>query len=328
MTYTPGQAAHDSLRDSAPAAFGRPASDFATWDQLPPDKQERMADAGRKEIAAYIEANGGDPVDWRALVAEAVKPAAEFDAARLEIARLNMLLAEAGNETGALLAENSMLDRALSIAAHEAELETADADAARERWLWEARLQEAMFGAQSSAKGQRPEDQPLPKPGTGPSMHDLVIGDLGKAYGASAALAAAALLDRKRLGLERYGQLLQANNGRDALRDLLEELQDASVYCRQVIEENRLELVRRNTMRVVYDGLLTMLLRVTEARESLRPSPGELWQRAGGDRDEYRRLLREHGHILAPGDAGYDPDAPRTLPCGWSPDKPKAAGGD
>lgn len=51
-----------------------------------------------------------------------------------------------------------------------------------------------------------------------------------------------------------------------------------------------------------------------------RPTPGELWQQAGGNRDEYRRLLREHGHILGPGDEGYDPGKPRTLPCGWSPD--------
>jgi len=50
-------------------------------------------------------------------------------------------------------------------------------------------------------------------------------------------------------------------------------------------------------------------------------SPGQLWEQAGGNPDEYRRLLREHGHILRPGDVGYDPDAPRTLPCGWSPDK-------
>jgi hypothetical protein len=50
-----------------------------------------------------------------------------------------------------------------------------------------------------------------------------------------------------------------------------------------------------------------------------RPSPAELWEQAGGNRDLYRGLLHEHGHILAPGDDGYDPDAPRTLPCGWSP---------
>jgi hypothetical protein len=52
---------------------------------------------------------------------------------------------------------------------------------------------------------------------------------------------------------------------------------------------------------------------------SARPSPAELWEKSGGNRDRYRGLLREHGHILAPGDDGYDENAPRTLPCGWSP---------
>jgi hypothetical protein len=60
-----------------------------------------------------------------------------------------------------------------------------------------------------------------------------------------------------------------------------------------------------------------------ESEAAPRPTPYELWVQAAEDPDEYRRLLREHGHILRPGDEGYDPDAPRTLPCGWSPDGPR-----
>lgn len=41
------------------------------------------------------------------------------------------------------------------------------------------------------------------------------------------------------------------------------------------------------------------------------PSPAELWQQAGGDRDEYRRLLRERGHLVD--------GPPEPLPCGWTP---------
>jgi hypothetical protein len=40
-----------------------------------------------------------------------------------------------------------------------------------------------------------------------------------------------------------------------------------------------------------------------------RPAPFELWQQAGGDAEEYRRLLREHGHLV--------PGKPEPLPCGW-----------
>ena len=55
------------------------------------------------------------------------------------------------------------------------------------------------------------------------------------------------------------------------------------------------------------------------AEELARPSAGELWERAGGNRELYRDLLRQHGHLLAPGDPGYDPGAPQYPPCGWRP---------
>ena len=42
---------------------------------------------------------------------------------------------------------------------------------------------------------------------------------------------------RKALGVSRYGMALQANNGRDALPDLYEELLDASAYLRQMLYE-------------------------------------------------------------------------------------------
>lgn len=88
----------------------------------------------------------------------------------------------------------------------------------------------------------RPGDQQLPVPNDGPSMHDLVIADLQR-YPASSDPERQAVIDllaaRKRIGLERYGSLLQARNGRDARRDLLEELADAAVYARQLHEEDR-----------------------------------------------------------------------------------------
>lgn len=53
-------------------------------------------------------------------------------------------------------------------------------------------------------------------------MHDLLI---------------QAVLGRKDLGLSRYGTILQAGNGRDALKDLLDELIDGCVYLMQLIAE-------------------------------------------------------------------------------------------
>lgn len=59
-------------------------------------------------------------------------------------------------------------------------------------------------------------------PNSNPHIADLVIADLRT---------------RKQLGIERYGTALQAHNGRDALRDLYEELLDACIYVKQVMEE-------------------------------------------------------------------------------------------
>lgn len=42
---------------------------------------------------------------------------------------------------------------------------------------------------------------------------------------------------RADMGLKKYGTYLQANNGRDALRDAYEEVLDLAVYLRQVIDE-------------------------------------------------------------------------------------------
>lgn len=52
--------------------------------------------------------------------------------------------------------------------------------------------------------------------------------------------------------------------------------------------------------------------------------PYALWVEAGGgtpgyDRQRYLSLLREHGHVLRPGDDGYEEAARSALPCGWSP---------
>ena len=42
---------------------------------------------------------------------------------------------------------------------------------------------------------------------------------------------------RDDFGLKKYGARLKANNGRDTLQDLYEELLDAIVYCRTLMYE-------------------------------------------------------------------------------------------
>ena len=68
------------------------------------------------------------------------------------------------------------------------------------------------------------QDQPPPQSNDNPAVWPMVIRDME---------------ERNQIGIERYGTPLQANNGRDALIDLSEELLDAIVYCRQFREEMR-----------------------------------------------------------------------------------------
>lgn len=65
-------------------------------------------------------------------------------------------------------------------------------------------------------------EQPAPTPNASPSVQEMVIQDIHA---------------RMKVGLERYGVLLQPGNGRDALRDLYEELLDTACYVRQAIAE-------------------------------------------------------------------------------------------
>lgn len=71
-------------------------------------------------------------------------------------------------------------------------------------------------------KPQREGDQAPPKPNELPAIQDLVMKDL---------------LDRKMIGIKRYGTALQPHNGRDALLDAYEEAQDLCMYLRQAIYE-------------------------------------------------------------------------------------------
>lgn len=71
-------------------------------------------------------------------------------------------------------------------------------------------------------------NQPEPI-GGGDVVGDLVLEDLR---------------ERMEFGRSRYGTYLRTNNGRDALKDLYEELIDATLYVRQLIAERDSELER------------------------------------------------------------------------------------
>lgn len=81
--------------------------------------------------------------------------------------------------------------------------------------------------------------QPEPRRAAGPAIWDLVIADQEPATSAWERLVIPDMRARDALGRERYGTPLQANNGRDALRDAYDEVLDSVVYLRQAMEEGR-----------------------------------------------------------------------------------------
>lgn len=76
--------------------------------------------------------------------------------------------------------------------------------------------------------------QPPPVPNGLPHIADLVCADLD-AFGYVE--AAAAVRERKQIGIEKYGTALQPFNGRRAGRDLVDELTDAPQYAKQWLRE-------------------------------------------------------------------------------------------
>lgn len=72
-----------------------------------------------------------------------------------------------------------------------------------------------------------------------PSTHDLLVIEIEK---------------RKALGLSRYGTILQAGNGRDALQDMLDELIDACVYLIQLKRERDIAAKVRDELEALERG--------------------------------------------------------------------------
>lgn len=69
---------------------------------------------------------------------------------------------------------------------------------------------------------QRPGDQPLPVPNKELDIQSQVIADI---------------VERRQVGISRYGTALQPHNGRDALQDAYEEAIDLACYLKQCIVE-------------------------------------------------------------------------------------------
>lgn len=111
-------------------------------------------------------------------------------------------------------------------------------------------------------------EQQMPTPNGHPSIQSLMRADVRHRTAWTSEMRAALTADldaRERIGVERYGTALQPFNGRDALRDLYEELIDGALYARQAMveeEDANGNSLRRSMLNLVYQSVLTNLARV------------------------------------------------------------------
>ena len=84
-------------------------------------------------------------------------------------------------------------------------------------------------------------DQVAPIPNDREGVHDVLIREVTEAVGDEVDDITQDLIDellaRKELGLSKYGTLLQPFNGRDFLRDILDEAIDGLAYVRGALQE-------------------------------------------------------------------------------------------
>lgn len=115
--------------------------------------------------------------------------------------------------------------------------------------------------------------QQKPRPGKGPAIWDLVIIDvrarLGRGEeGVLVEKIVADGLARDEMGAKKYGQRLQADDGRDHLVDAYQEALDLAVYLRQEIAEcwtGGLELERLTSAGKLYRNAIDLVFDLAEA---------------------------------------------------------------
>lgn len=105
----------------------------------------------------------------------------------------------------------------------------------------------------------RPGDQALPHAGQRDVGPEVVKDVLGFTDFQSTALTTAVADDfraRIQLGIERYGRPLQTHNGRDAIEDALQELEDAAHYLKQADLESpnpKVKLAYYSVLGLIFD---------------------------------------------------------------------------
>lgn len=107
-----------------------------------------------------------------------------------------------------------------------------------------------------------------------PCMWDLVVNDAIDQFARSPTICRLVVEDMRAkdsAGAAKYGTRLQAENGRDALVDVYQELLDSSVYNRQAIWEQRSNLRAASELQSLYRRIMAALFDVREMIEKRGP---------------------------------------------------------
>jgi hypothetical protein len=104
VSVTPGQAVYEAQNAAIRRRF--PGIAEIWWGELSAEAQAEQEDIARDGIAAYIEANGGDPAGARSVIAGEGRArlllAGERDEARSDFSRLRAALLEGGQSDTAV----------------------------------------------------------------------------------------------------------------------------------------------------------------------------------------------------------------------------------
>jgi len=108
---------------------------------------------------------------------------------------------------------------------------------------WALVLDDERVNDEREQRSSPVHEEPSPKLSDGLALWDLVIADFRCSdyevrFPTIARHVVADMQERDRIGRERYGMPLRANNGRRPLVDAYQELLDMVVYLRQAIEEH------------------------------------------------------------------------------------------
>lgn len=126
--------------------------------------------------------------------------------------------------------------------------------------------------------------EPEPIHNFNPSVHDLLVNDakhkvMGFARPGMTDIIKEQMIDlfrtRKAYGLNKYGTVLQSENGRDFLKDAIEETIDQLAYVRQGLEENTGDENLKEAYRLAVaalDGMLRFKMKRELAEQKKNPA--------------------------------------------------------